>query len=28
LISLPILLLFLLAWTWGELIGYLRGPRG
>jgi glycosyltransferase involved in cell wall biosynthesis len=26
--SLPILLLFLLAWTWGELIGYLRGPRG
>lgn len=28
LLSLPILMLFLLGWTCGELIGYLRGPTG
>lgn len=28
LLSLPILVLFLLAWTLGELIGYLWGPTG
>ena len=26
LVAFPILVLFLLAWTFGELIGYLRGP--
>lgn len=28
LMAFPILVLFLLAWACGELVGYLRGPRG